>query len=563
MRAITLCLLLSTSLLAACGGSSDLYPGTESSSRSSSSRAASSVAPTTVETLTGTVNNYYTGTPIAEAEITVTALDENDNVLMSATTQTDANGAYSVEELGVHSRFVLSIRKTGFATRTEILSNFTTQTNINRSSLLLVANPTTAFSADSATSVIINNDALIELPANALVNADGTAVNGDITPTITIIDPSGDAGIMPGNYQARDTETGTISLIESFGAIDINFRDANDNLLQLAENTSATISIPLASGVRPSDAPATVPLYYFNESTGYWIKEGEATLTTVGNKHFYRGEVTHFSTWNADLAYETINVTGCIRNASNNPLSNVRIIASGRDFIGQSTAYSNSSGSFEIPVRINSSILLNAIATTQSDTITTDTETSDLTVSTCLELAEGSAAITLTWGENPDDLDSHWFIPNAAGTLEYEVDYTNKSEEVNGVVFDLDVDDTTGFGPEVVTIPDFPHAGTYRYVIHLFSGDGTIADSPTRVELNLRGNIYIFSASDAIGDQTAEYWHVFNIQVDGGGNTTVVNVQQFSDGDSLARASAMGVRSLKSGDSETAPKLNKVKHYAE
>lgn len=515
-------------------------------------------------TLTGTINNYHTGTPINNAQITVTAVGEDGVTLMTVTTQTNEAGAYTVEGLGISDRFVLNAWSTGYSTRSEVFSNSAEEPNVTRSALVLLANQTETFSASSAASLTVDGSVLVELPANAFVTANGSAATGTITPSLTVIDPSGDASVMPGNYEVRNPSTGAISLIESFGAIDASFRDEQGNLMQLADNTSATISIPVASGA--SSRPSTIPLFYFDETTGYWVQEGEAALTLVDGQYFYRGTVTHFTTWNADRIYETVNITGCVRDADNNPLANARIVSSGRDYIGQSTTYSNAAGSFVIPVRMNSSILLTSISGSQSDTIVIDSTGSvDSTVETCLQLAESSATITLTWGQNPSDLDSHWYVPHPTQSTEYEIYFGNKTQEVNGVIFDLDVDDTSSFGPEVVTVPDFPHAGTYRYLVHLYSGSGTIADSPARVELNLRGNVHVFSPNEATGDSTDEYWHVFNIVVDAAGAASVVPVQIYTDSESATGASTVTTRSMKTGSSVTNQKLaeKEYKYYAE
>ncbi len=511
--------------------------------------------------LTGTINNYHTGAPISQAQVTVTALNEDGDNLMNTTALTDENGTFRIEGLGISARFVLNAQRDGFAARSEIFSNSAEQPNVEHSALVLSAHYSNSFSANSAASLIVDEQTLIELPANAFVTESGNPASGTITPSLTIIDPSGDAGVMPGSYEARDPETDEISLIESFGALDASFRDAAGNLLQLAPGVSATISIPVASRITTETAPAKIPLFYFDDASGFWVEEGEATLVQESGQYFYRGTVTHFTTWNADRVYETVNLRGCVRDASNKPLANARIIASGRDYIGQSTGYSDSTGAFVLPVRKGSSILLTSISGSQSDTVVIHSGSGDSIIETCLQLAESSATITLTWGENPDDLDSHWFVPDADADadMEHQIYFGNKTEEVNGVVFDLDVDDTTSFGPEVVTVPDFPHAGTYRFVVRLFSGTGTIASSPARVELNLRGRIHVFSPVEASGDNTKKYWHVFNIQVDASGSATVVEVQKFSGGKYPDPVVSLAtVRNKKIGSTPSAIKLQET-----
>ena len=72
-------------------------------------------------------------------------------------------------------------------------------------------------------------------------------------------------GVMPGNYQ-----TGTAAapqLIESNGALQVEFADADGTKLQLAAGQTATIRIPAVS--RGGAAlPTTIPLFYLDETTG-------------------------------------------------------------------------------------------------------------------------------------------------------------------------------------------------------------------------------------------------------------------------------------------------------
>src|SRR5690606_28454060 len=108
--------------------------------------------------------------------------------------------------------------------------------------------------------------------------------------------------------------------------------------------------------------------------------------------------------------------------------------------------------------------------------------------------------------------------------------------------------------------PDFPHAGIYRYIVHHFSGSGNIASSPARVELNLRGQIYVFSPSNAEGENTLKYWHVFNIQVDDQGNATVLPVQQFRTNGGVPDA-VLGSRQAPAVEKTGAQSRKEYKHY--
>jgi hypothetical protein len=76
----------------------------------------------------------------------------------------------------------------------------------------------------------------------------------------------------------------------------------------------------------------------------------------------------------------------------------------------------------------------------------------------------------------------------------------------------LDVDDVTGFGPEVTTIRR-PKVGIYRFYLHNFSGtfNPGMTGSPTRVELNYVGRTVVFTPPS--GEGTALYWHLFDLEV--------------------------------------------------
>ncbi|MBQ0028472.1 MAG: zinc-ribbon domain-containing protein [Lachnospiraceae bacterium] len=75
-------------------------------------------------------------------------------------------------------------------------------------------------------------------------------------------------------------------------------------------------------------------------------------------------------------------------------------------------------------------------------------------------LSEGEYAIVLSWGETPSDLDSHLFT--SGGTDSQHVWYRNKNDNYNSF---LDVDDTSSYGPETVTIRTFDPNKYYKYCI--------------------------------------------------------------------------------------------------
>jgi hypothetical protein len=127
--------------------------------------------------------------------------------------------------------------------------------------------------------------------------------------------------------------------------------------------------------------------------------------------------------------------------------------------------------------------------------------------------------ITLTWGLHPRDLDAHCWTPHP-----YHVYYGNKGH-LNSVPYcTLDVDDVTSYGPEHITISQLI-PGTYKYAVHHFSGDSTIASSQAVVKVYENGVLtYTFTPPQA-PCPVYGYWHVFNID---GATQTIIPVNTYS-----------------------------------
>ena len=93
------------------------------------------------------------------------------------------------------------------------------------------------------------------------------------------------------------------------------------------------------------------------------------------------------------------------------------------------------------------------------------------------------ARLTLTWGQNPADLDLHVFLPLQGGGRD-EVSFTKQTSTDNLV--SLTQDDTNGFGPEVININQFTD-GHYTAFVRIFSGTGTFASDPAHLQVATAG----------------------------------------------------------------------------
>ena len=145
--------------------------------------------------------------------------------------------------------------------------------------------------------VSLINGTMISLPVESVKNAStGVGYTGVISVSAHYIDPTAAdiAGILPGDLRGLRTN-GDLNVLDSYGMLEVELTGASGELLQIADGKKATLSMAIPSSLTAT-APATIPLWYFDETTGLWKEEGSANK--VGNQ--YVGEVAHFSTWNCD-----------------------------------------------------------------------------------------------------------------------------------------------------------------------------------------------------------------------------------------------------------------------
>ena len=499
----------------------------------------------------GQVASYYTNDVIPASTVKVS----NDGQLINQG-QTTAEGTYSIKVLDTSldqsMPLIVSADAVGFSEASEAKSFGELSSDINL--FLPEVHASVTFDSQAPSNLQVDNETLVTVEAQSFVNQQGEVVTGDISSELFIIDPSLDIDLMPGEM-VTETPQGDSVPIESFGAITATFTDSEGNDLQLADGKVAEVRIP-ASGNNP---PATIPLFYYDDIQGIWVEEGTATL----ENGYYVGQVSHFTTWNADRIYETIYVDGCVVDKEDLPIANARIRSEGVDYNGRSSAYSDDQGVFRIPVRQESTVLISAESNYQSRTETVHTNTTDKTITECLTLDDATTKIQLTWGENPRDLDTHFYGPDGQDGR-FHVYFSSKSFNQAGNNIYLDVDDTSSYGPEIVTIPDYTVPGTYRYAVYKYTSSGAIQHNETKVELILEGNRTVFTPPEGTATR---WWHVFEIEVaaDLSQTLTPINIWSDTDPDSANENAAPQAQSRSADVTESkgiAETLLEEKYYA-
>ncbi|VAW49088.1 hypothetical protein MNBD_GAMMA03-256 [hydrothermal vent metagenome] len=473
-----------------------------------------------VGTVSGQVFNGITGQAVSGITVSI---DEQSTV-------TEAEGRYTLQNIELSERVVVTTNGSNFAKQSKIIRITQENPEVHLPIRVLPVQMTQVFDPNTAQVLSPENStASVNLIANSLVQADGSSPVGDVTINLTTIDPTLDIELMPGDMQT--SVGGVLSPIESFGAMAVTFTDSSGNDLDLSQGSTATIRIPLAD--KSGNPPAMIPLYFYDDEEGIWVEEGSATLMTDALGSYYQGDVAHFTTWNADDLFEQVIINGCIENIDGDRLLAVKIISSGEDYSGTSASWSDASGNFSIIVKSNASVLLHGLFDGEkTNTVGVSTTTSEQTLGACLVLQtdggiDGSTAISikLSWGEKPEDLDGH-----LAGPTE-RIYYDNKGNLAEFPFMHLDVDNTESFGPEVITVFKFSEPGIYRYSVNNYSDtfEPGITGSPARVELNVNGDITIFTPPLGENNTTTITWDVFEFVVADDGSFTINTINTWSD----------------------------------
>ncbi len=130
------------------------------------------------------------------------------------------------------------------------------------------------------------------------------------------------------------------------------------------------------------------------------------------------------------------------------------------------------------------------------------------------KLNDGEFRVILTWGEYPRDLDSHLVGP-APGGGRFHTAFYGKDHRSGGTLYaNLDVDDTTSYGPETTSVYKKVN-GTYTFYVHDYTNRGSyqstgIANSGVQIKVYISGRTepYVFNPPNEDGT----LWEVFSVK---------------------------------------------------
>ena len=255
---------------------------------------------------TGTVVNP---TPV-QGTVTGKVIDNNNNAVTGATvtagsntTTTDNRGLFRFNNIQLDKySAVVTVEKSGFFKGYRVFSASPNNTNFIKLKLV----PKTLIGSIDAVaggSLSLPDNSKITLPASGIVvRSNNQSYSGSVKVYAEAIDPtSADiAQIVPGSFQGTDADNNRV-ILKSYGMLAVELEGSGGEQLQIATGKTAKLKFAIPSSLR-STAPATIPLWSVNETTGLWKEEGSATKGT----DYYEGDVSHFSFWNCDVSIPTL-----------------------------------------------------------------------------------------------------------------------------------------------------------------------------------------------------------------------------------------------------------------
>jgi len=440
------------------------------------------------DAIQGSVLSTETGAPVSGA-----------SVRFSATTlTTDGQGLFSQATSPAIPRLVIEGAATGFEPLFGVTEVLGTVPSVSIFRLTPYGTTSSVTVASGGSVAQTGTAALLTVPANALVAAGGGAAPATVDLRVTSVNVGSDSNLLSGDYTDSNG-----AAVQAFGAVTLS----SSVPLDVASGQQLTLQIPVST--RSSVSPASATLYYFDIAAGRWVADGSATLVS-GTQPYYTASITRFAQWMVGVAIAAPQtITGCVVDDAGAAAANVRIAADGVSYSSIAYATTDAQGQFTLQAPSSSRVILQGRRGAYlTNAASVDVLSAPASLTPCLTIPTTNAAtMRLTWGASPSDIDSHLRVPGGA-----HVYYASKGSLSAEPFASLDVDDVTGFGPEVTTVRR-PKVGIYRFYLHNFSQTFSpgMTGSPTRVELNYVGRTVSFSPP--AGEGNALWWHLFDLEV--------------------------------------------------
>ncbi|MBK8735654.1 MAG: carboxypeptidase regulatory-like domain-containing protein [Saprospiraceae bacterium] len=275
------------------------------------------------------------GFPIQDAKVTVGAI-------YSSSTVTDQNGYFKFTGFVTKENGVIKIEKEQFLTSYVNISTNAKDTSRVKVLLRTLGSGTQIRGIEGG-KVEVRNFGSVEFEPESFLDSEGKIYKGQVKVFFRGIDPFDQnlAKYIPTEMLSINANQ-DVQRLQSYGMVDVIIKAENDQELRLQKQAKLEIQVPQQ---QINSAPSSMPLWYLNDSSGFWIEEGRAILE--GNK--YVGYVNHFTPWNCDTIVNSFLVEGNINVGTYHP--EVELIYEDEMFGTKSILYPNTSGYFSYRIQ--------------------------------------------------------------------------------------------------------------------------------------------------------------------------------------------------------------------
>ncbi len=252
-------------------------------------------------------------------------IDEKNNGIPNATLtikgviqplMSDNNGFVFVDKLTIPNAGLLTTVTANFYHKQIKLLNGAS--NSKNTKFIKMVSDGNFHTIATGTESYISNGGKLKLP-EVLLLPDGSPYKGNVNVKNNYFDPDEKDFLLaaPGNMLGLDANN-NFTTLASLGMYRIELFTPNGEPLKIKAGEKALLSFPIAD-IHKGKVGNTIPLWYFNEETGLWVREGQALL----NNDYMVAEVSHFSIWNCDLFFDFVELCFTLKTPDGTPVNGV------------------------------------------------------------------------------------------------------------------------------------------------------------------------------------------------------------------------------------------------
>lgn len=217
-----------------------------------------------------------------------------------------------------------------------------------------------SFDSALAKDIIINDQgAAISIPAQTVIQSDGSPFSGNVKVFSNNLDPEEvlPSLFTPGNFKGID-KVGNEVQLEILGVSKIKLYSDSDQELFLSNGSATQITLPIYPDAL-SAAPDNIVLWSFNENLGIWTEEGTAEKS--GNNFIANSNLTG---WIAVAnSMETIEISMQLKNSNDYYFTDNQVIITNGQNITLAQGFTDNRGHVRLDVPKNEDLYINYFLT--------------------------------------------------------------------------------------------------------------------------------------------------------------------------------------------------------